>query len=207
MSLYQIVFGKTCHLSVEIEHQAYWAVKRGNYSCRSWMSCAWKLMRTLESTRERILRKEFRFGQKVLLFHSRLKLIVSKLCSRWDGPFIVTKVFSYSVVKVNGHHLKPYYEGLNLSLKVSEVEIILLIKPIILEDALEEIPDFECIVFYVVVLSTPDSRRIAFRLTIISPIVGKTMIHPILGGSKEHWNCFGSRVHSKCEGGTSRYCE
>jgi hypothetical protein len=44
------------------------------------------------------------------------------LCSRWIGPFIVSNVFPYGVVeiksletnkvlKVNGHRLKPFYEG------------------------------------------------------------------------------------------------
>ncbi|RDX98688.1 hypothetical protein CR513_18361, partial [Mucuna pruriens] len=58
--------------------------------------------------------KEFRIGQKVLLFHSRFKLIVCKLHSRWDGPFVTTNVFPYGVVElkdeasnkilqVNGH--------------------------------------------------------------------------------------------------------
>ncbi|RDX85447.1 hypothetical protein CR513_33372, partial [Mucuna pruriens] len=113
---------------------------------------------------KRIIRKESKVGQKVLLFHSRLKLIADKLRSRWDGSFVVTNVFPYGVVevrdeanncnfKVNGHQLKPYYEGSNLSSNMSEVEIVELIEPVILEDS------FICIVF-VVVLPTLDSTRI-----------------------------------------------
>ncbi|RDX91078.1 hypothetical protein CR513_27008, partial [Mucuna pruriens] len=52
-------------------------------------------MRTPRSIRKRILRKEFKVGQKVLLFRSRLRLTTGKLRSRWDGPYVVTNVFSY----------------------------------------------------------------------------------------------------------------
>ncbi|RDX81565.1 hypothetical protein CR513_37738, partial [Mucuna pruriens] len=53
---------------------------------------------------QQILRKEFRVGQKVLLFTSRLKLIAGKLHSRWDGPFVITNVFPYGVVKLKDEH-------------------------------------------------------------------------------------------------------
>jgi hypothetical protein len=69
-----------------------------------------------------ISRKEFKVGQKILLYQSRLRLFPSKLRSRWVGPFVVTNVFPHGVVeiqslatskvfKVNGHRLKIFYEG------------------------------------------------------------------------------------------------
>ena len=69
-----------------------------------------------------ISRKEFEVGQKVLLYHSRLLFFPGKLRSRWIGPFVVTNVFPHGAVeiqslatskvfKVNGHRLRPFYEG------------------------------------------------------------------------------------------------
>jgi hypothetical protein len=75
-------------------------------------------------------RKEFHVGDKVLLYHSRLKLFPGKLRSRWIGPFVVSNVFPYGaieitsletnkVLKVNGHRLKPFYEGWTVELTAS----------------------------------------------------------------------------------------
>ncbi|RDY03448.1 hypothetical protein CR513_12993, partial [Mucuna pruriens] len=69
MPPYWIVFGKACHLSVEIKHRAYWENSK-----------IYK-QKVKQFHDQQILRKEFRVGQKVFLFNSRLKLITSKLRS------------------------------------------------------------------------------------------------------------------------------
>lgn len=59
---------------------------------------------------------------KVLLYDSSLKLFPGKLHSSWLGPFILTTIYPHEAVeikslnthkifKVNGHRLKPFYEG------------------------------------------------------------------------------------------------
>ena len=41
---------------------------------------------------QRILRREFKIGESVLLYNSRLRLFLGKLQSRWSGPYIVVAV-------------------------------------------------------------------------------------------------------------------
>ncbi|GKD22476.1 hypothetical protein Tco_1224179 [Tanacetum coccineum] len=65
--------------------------------------------------------KDFKVGDRVLLYNSRLKMYPGKLKSKWSGPNIVKTVYPYGVVeiidkngfnfKVNGKQLKKYYEG------------------------------------------------------------------------------------------------
>ncbi|XP_023768543.2 uncharacterized protein LOC111917116 [Lactuca sativa] len=80
-----------------------------------------------------ISRKVFTTGQKVLLYHSHFKLISGKLRSRWVEPFVVTNVFDHGAIeikseqtgkifKVNGHHLKQFYEGFQVTNE--EVEVV-----------------------------------------------------------------------------------
>jgi hypothetical protein len=74
-------------------------------------------------------RKEFHVGDKVL-YHSHLKLFSGKLRFCWIGPFVVSNIFPYDaveitsletnkVLKVNGHRLKPFYEGWTTELTTS----------------------------------------------------------------------------------------
>ncbi|GKA83610.1 reverse transcriptase domain-containing protein [Tanacetum coccineum] len=65
--------------------------------------------------------KDFKVGDKVLLYNSHLKMYFRKLKSKWSGPNIVKIVNPYGAVeiieknevnfKVNGQRLKKYYEG------------------------------------------------------------------------------------------------
>ena len=74
-------------------------------------------------------KKEFREGELVLLYNSRLRLFSRKLKSRWLGPFTVIKVYPHGAVdianekgvifKVNGQRLKPYLIGQAIDLSRS----------------------------------------------------------------------------------------
>ncbi|XP_016195451.2 uncharacterized protein LOC107636460 [Arachis ipaensis] len=82
-----------------------------------------------------IRRKEFRPGDLVLLYNSRLRLLPGKLRSRWDGPYQVEKVEPYGVYhlrhpsspdifKVNGHRLKLYHGEQRKNSKKFEVFLL-----------------------------------------------------------------------------------
>ena len=70
---------------------------------------------------QKIFRKEFKAGEQVLLYNSRLKLFLGKLKSRWSGPYTVVTSTPFGVVtlktnsgcecKLNGQTLKHYLGG------------------------------------------------------------------------------------------------
>ena len=70
---------------------------------------------------QKILRKEFKVGEQVLLYNSRLKLFPGKLKSRWSCPYIVITSTPFGAVtlkdesgnefKVNSQRLKHYLRG------------------------------------------------------------------------------------------------
>ncbi|XP_015941223.1 uncharacterized protein LOC107466727 [Arachis duranensis] len=90
-----------------------------------------------------IKRREFRLGELVLVYNSRLRLMSGKLRSRLEGPYRVEKAEPYGVFHlshpsspnffmVNGHHLKLYHSEKMKNNK--ELEIFLLADPATTED-------------------------------------------------------------------------
>jgi hypothetical protein len=120
MSPYQIVYGKTYHLPVELEHRAHWAIQKWNMDLKQAGEYWKRQISELEEWRDkpyhsasiykertkrwhdkRLKPKTFNPGDKVLLFNSKVKLFGhGKLHSKCLGPYHIIDTSPHGAITI-----------------------------------------------------------------------------------------------------------
>ncbi|GJU91799.1 reverse transcriptase domain-containing protein [Tanacetum coccineum] len=140
---YKHVYGKACHLPIELKHKAYWALKHANFDLSTVGDHQKVQLNELNELRDQayensLIYKEktkrihdfkiknsvFNVDDQVLLFNSRLKIFSGKLKTRWSGPFTIAQVYPYGTVELSQNSRPKLQELLRLPRGIRGIAIV-----------------------------------------------------------------------------------
>ncbi|KAF8090836.1 hypothetical protein N665_0464s0002 [Sinapis alba] len=135
---FNLLYGKSCHLPIELTHKAEWAIKKTNFDAKPTAEKRLIQLNELDEIShhayensklykeitkayhdKKIIFRHFEPNDQVLLYNSRFTLFPKKLRSRRSRPFTIKEVMPYGTIflfnpkgedfMVNGHSVKHYW--------------------------------------------------------------------------------------------------